>query len=171
MSVVTTMQRESQALAAYSLYKCLYSSTNYRSATQIIAEYINYVIQVKKLYRFTAEDIRACLFSEFQFELPTAVIRTALRSVSVTRENGFYTVKDLREFHKQLFEVNYERLKNETANLVNGLLAYADSKKKDDLNKNIILQDFLHYMLNDGAGSEYFDIISEYVLANSQNEA
>ena len=42
MSVVTTMQRESQALAAYSLYKCLYSSTNYRSATQIIAEYINY---------------------------------------------------------------------------------------------------------------------------------
>ena len=65
MSVVTTMQRESQALAAYSLYKCLYSSTNYRSATQIIAEYINYVIQVKKLYRFTAEDIRACLFSEF----------------------------------------------------------------------------------------------------------
>lgn len=171
MSVVTTMQRESQALAAYSLYKCLYSSTNYRSATQIIAEYINYVIQVKGLYRFTAEDIRACLFSEFQFELPTAVIRTALKSVSVTRENGFYTVKDLKEFHKQLFEVNYERLKNETANLVNGLLAYAESKKKDDLNKNIILQDFLHYMLNDGAGSEYFDIISEYVLANSQNEA
>lgn len=26
MSVVTTMQRESQVLAAYSLYKCLYSS-------------------------------------------------------------------------------------------------------------------------------------------------
>lgn len=52
MSVVTTMQRESQALAAYSLYKCLYSSTNYRSATQIIAEYINYVIQVKKTISF-----------------------------------------------------------------------------------------------------------------------
>lgn len=124
---------------------------------------------MKRLFRFTVEDIQDSLFTEFQFELPFAVVQTALKNVPVTKNNGVYTVDDLKKFQGKSFEDNCNELKQESSGLIDGLLEYAENDTKKDMDEKILRQEFLHYMLNDGGGSEYAEIISEYILANSQN--
>lgn len=68
-------------LASYVTYKELSSHGNYKSPYQILAEFIKYIIYEKKLYAFSIGEIKSRVENEFEFYLPDAVLKSALRKI------------------------------------------------------------------------------------------
>lgn len=68
-------------LASYVTYKELSSHGNYKSPYQILAEFIKYIICEKKLYAFSIGEIKSRVENEFEFYLPDAVLKSALRKI------------------------------------------------------------------------------------------
>ena len=64
-------------LASYVTYKELYASDSYRSAYQILAEFIKYQIASEEIYSFSVPELKKKLKDTFGFQLPDAVIKTA----------------------------------------------------------------------------------------------
>ena len=68
-------------LASYVTYKELSSHGNYKSPYQILAEFIKYIIYEKNLYAFSIGEIKGRVENEFEFYLPDAVLKSALRKI------------------------------------------------------------------------------------------
>lgn len=68
-------------LASYVTYKELSSHGNYKSPYQILAEFIKYIIYEKKLYAFSIGEIKSRVENEFEFYLPDAVLKSALKKI------------------------------------------------------------------------------------------
>ena len=68
-------------MASYATFKELYNSKRFHSPYQILSEFIRSIISSESLYSFTSTDIQSRLKDEFGFELPIAVICTALKNI------------------------------------------------------------------------------------------
>lgn len=68
-------------LASYVTYKELYSNENYRSAYQILAEFIKYIISKENIYNFSIPELNKKMRENFGFVLPNAVIKSAVKKL------------------------------------------------------------------------------------------
>ena len=68
-------------LASYVTYKELSNHGNYKSPYQILAEFIKYIIYEEKLYAFSIGEIKSRVENEFEFQVPDAVLKSALKKI------------------------------------------------------------------------------------------
>lgn len=73
-------------LASYVTYKELYANDNYRSAYQILAEFIKYIIVTEEIYSFSIPGLKKRIQDIFGFQLPNAVIKAAIKKLNMLRE-------------------------------------------------------------------------------------
>ena len=93
-------------LASYVTYKELSSHGNYKSSYQILAEFVKYVIYEEKLYAFSISEIKNRVENEFEFHLPDAVLRSALRKIDFVTcdKTGNYCVIAVSYTHLRAHE-------------------------------------------------------------------
>lgn len=160
-------------LASYATFKELYNEGKYRSPYQILAEFIKYIVLTENTYSFSLVKMKQDLKRVFGFELPTAVIKTAVKGIDgITRETATsgYVVNN-----KQLIEnAEFASLRKETEvenlELSKLLLDYAHEHYSDQyIREDALVQDFIAYLIDENSNTKNHDLISEFILKNSDD--
>lgn len=157
-------------MASYATFKELYNSKKYSSPYQILAEFIKYIIVSKTLYTFTSTEIQGFLIDEFGFNLPLAVVRTAIKNISeVSLNNRVYNVSSQSIQSNKDF-CNYKQKSEDQSKIItDALIEYAEEKNVI-LDKARFVEELIAYMLDEEGDSQYQQIISEFILSNNNNE-
>lgn len=155
-------------MASYATFKELYNSKKYHSPYQILSEFIKFIIASHSLFSFTSTDIQTLLNEEFGFNPPLAVIRTAMKSIpEVNRNNQTYQARGLQE--NTAFRKYRQQSENNSNILTNALLKYADDKGISNLNKKVLAQEFIAFVLDEEGLAPYQKLIGEFILTNEMN--
>ena len=159
-------------LASLAVFRELYDSE--KDIYSIISSFLNEIISKYSLYTFDLIEITEKLNSEFEFELPSAVVNTSLRRLSYLQKIGskfivsdFSKINDTKIEEKQKESISYN---NEILEL---LFKFIEDKTKDELseeNKNVISHSFYSFLLDVANGDEYIEYISSFILDNKSNE-
>lgn len=159
-------------LASYALFKGLYDKG--KDIYGVIAEYLKKVVSDKALYKFTLDDITQQLNKEFDFNIPNAVVKTALNRIdNITKEGVNYTANNLSEFIAtdfNEFERDYQK-KND--NIMESFIRFVEEVKQKQLNENektSLIHSFCNYVLDKQNGNENLEYISAFILKH-ENES
>lgn len=160
-------------LASYVTYKELYANDNYRSAYQILAEFIKYVIATEEIYSFSVPELKKKMQDVFGFQLPNAVIKSALKKIDYIeriqhREDYSVNRQDLKVDQK--FSQYKEKAEKENSVLTEKLIAYAEEKRQGSISRKELVQELIAYLLDESNGGKYQEIISTFILENSEDE-
>ena len=158
-------------LASYVTYKELSSHGNYKSPYQILAEFIKYIIYEKKLYAFSIGEIKSRVENEFEFYLPDAVLKSALKKIDyVTYDaTGNYCVNG----EKIRVDGALKKYRNlaETAEISvsEQLISFIEKTKDYKLNnreKKELMRAFVSYLVDESNGNKYQEEISSFIIKN-----
>lgn len=155
-------------MASYATFKELYKSQKYNSPYQILSEFIKYIIASKSIYNFTATDIQGHLNSEFGFNPPIAVIRTALKSIpEVTKNHQTYSVSGLQG--NTTFQAYRQQAEEKSKYIADALIEYAEEKRVVNLDKTRLSREFIAFVLDEDGDPLYQQVIGSFVLVNATN--
>ena len=138
-------------LASYITFKALYASNHYKNHYSILSEFIKYILVNYKLNVFTETDIKYKLSECFEFDLPVAVIKTAIRNIEGVKYLGDSKsyILDKQQFDIQSFKTyNAESLDN-TRDLYDDLLKYVKEQlPNENISEHILMQNFIDFLLD-----------------------
>lgn len=161
-------------LASYVTYKELSRRGNYKSPYQILAEFIKYIIYEKKLYAFSIGEIKSRVENEFEFYLPDAVLKSALKKIDfVTYDTtGNYCV------NVEKVRVNGELKKyrnlaeNTEISILEQLISFVEEKnyKLNNREKKELMRAFGSYLIDESNGNKYQEEISSFIIKKSDDK-
>ena len=161
-------------LASYVTYKELSSRGNYKSPYQILAEFIKYIIYEKKLYAFSIGEIKSRVENEFEFYLPDAVLKSALKKIDFvtydTTGNYCFNVEKVRvngELKK------YRNLaENTEISILEQLISFVEEKncKLNNREKKELMRAFGSYLIDESNGNKYQEEISSFIIKKSDDK-
>ena len=161
-------------LVSYVTYKELSSRGNYKSPYQILAEFIKYIIYEKKLYAFSIGEIKSRVENEFEFYLPDAVLKSALKKIDfVTYDTtGNYCV------NVEKVRVNGELKKyrnlaeNTEISILEQLISFVEEKnyKLNNREKKELMRAFGSYLIDESNGNKYQEEISSFIIKKSDDK-
>ena len=162
-------------LASYATLRSISESKKYQNIYQLLSEFIKYVIISEKKHVFTSSDMKNMLKKSFGFDLPDAVVRTAIKGASFTRsEPGQFVVTDLEYQQDDQFEKSKIDADKEEHYLADCLLEYAQKTSPEVLwDSEMMMQELMTYLLepdHEGGHSEYRELISKFILSCEDNE-
>lgn len=167
--------KKNKLIASVAVFKELHDSN--KDIYDIISEFVKSAIQTNKKWNATATEITRLLEQEFEFKLPEAVIKTALKkrlikSGYLTLENGEYIVKDFHSLVSDDFNKTFNAKKDLYKKTEDEFIEFIQSTRDDDLTeKNIadIRDSITHYLLGNGISETYTNEISAYIIKNQYN--
>lgn len=162
-------------LASYATLRSVFESKQYKNIYQLLSEFIKYVIISEKKHVFTSSDMKNMLKKSFGFDLPEAVVRTALKGAPFTRsEPGQFVVTDLEDQQDDQFEKSKMDADKEEHYLADRLLEYAQKTSPEvPWDSEMMMQELMTYLLepdHEGGRSEYRELISKFILSCEDNE-
>ena len=167
------MNTTTSILASFATLKSLNDEKKYKSSYQLLSEFIGYIIQIKKLYCFTAVEMKKQLEIVFGFDIPEAVVKTASKSLP-------YICKDNNAFNVNVADIkvngNLEKAKQNaektSAGIIDKLVEYIREKNPEkDINVNVLERDFIAFIIDDQqkVSSQYIDLISGFILSHEND--
>lgn len=162
-------------LASYVTYKELSNHGNYKSPYQILAEFIKYIVYEESLYAFSIGEIKNKIENEFEFYLPDAVLKSALRKIDfITCDTvGNYCVNGEKIRVDDALK-NYRNLaENTEINVVEQLVSFIETTKDYKLNnkeKKELMKDFVSYLIDESNGNKYQEEISAFIITKSDDK-
>ncbi len=163
-------------MASYVTYKELFRGKKYKSPYQILAEFIKYIIIQEKIYQFSCLEIKKMIIDTFGFNLPNAVLKSALKKVECVEKNGRrdeYSVDYKKINVDSSFEMYKKNAEQENVRLMTKLVEFTEEKlseRLDEKKKQELLADFMAYLLDESNGGDFQDIISIFILKNQENK-
>ena len=162
-------------LSSFATMKFLNDSNKYFSTYQILSEFIKYIISYKGLNIFSSIEMKNYLNSIFGFNIPEAVIRSALKSKPylIKKDGRYNVVKEEFEYDNTFEQVmsNSEEIKS---TIIDSLVSFIRNKNE---NKDIVIdelvRDFIAFVMEDEIQKSlgrYTNDIGEFVLKNENNE-
>lgn len=161
-------------LASYVTYKELYSNSSYKSAYQILAEFIKYIISTEEIYSFSLPEMKKKLQDIFGFNLPSAVIKSALKKVEYIEkiQNSIeYSVDRKVVVVDEKFVQYKDTAEKESTYIVNQIMKFASEHHYEYSSRENLLQEFVAYLLDESNGNKYQELISTFIMQNSENES
>lgn len=160
-------------LASYVTYKELYANDSYRSAYQILAEFIKYLIASEEIYSFSVPELKKKIQDVFGFQLPIAVIKSAIKKIEYieriqNREDYSVNRQNLKVDPK--FSQYKEKAEKENRELTERLIVYVEGKRQGIINRKEIVQELIAYLLDESNGGKYQEDISAFILDSSEDE-
>lgn len=160
-------------LASYVTYKELYANDSYRSAYQILAEFIKYVIASEEIYSFSVPEMKKKIQDVFGFQLPIAVIKSAIKKIEYieriqNREDYSVNRQNLKVDPK--FSQYKEKAEKENSELTERLIVYVEGKRQCVINRKELVQELIAYLLDESNGGKYQEDISAFILDSSEDE-
>lgn len=160
-------------LSAFATIKSLSDAKKYESPYQILAEFINYIINIESLYSFNSAEMKNRLNNQFGFIIPESVVKTAVRRmVNVTLENGIYTVSPSEKKSDSQFYKSIKEAENIRLNLTNAIATYVQTRLGSaSIQKEILEKELISFLIGEtqNVSDNYLDLISEFILKNEDD--
>ena len=162
-------------LASYVTYKELSSHGNYKSSYQILAEFVKYVIYEEKLYAFSISEIKNRVENEFEFHLPDAVLRSALRKIDFVTcdKTGNYCVIVEKIKGVEILKKYRNLAENTEISVSEQLVSYVEKTKDCKLNNKEIrelMRAFVSYLIDESNGNQYQEEISSFIIKKADDK-
>ena len=162
-------------LASYVTYKELSSHGNYKSPYQILAEFIKYIIYEKKLYAFSIGEIKSRVENEFEFYLPDAVLKSALKKIDfVTYDaTGNYCVNGEKIRVDGALKKYRDLAETAEISVSEQLISFIEETKDYKLNnreKKELMRAFVSYLIDESNGNKYQEEISSFIIKKSDDK-
>lgn len=168
--------KENKLIASVVVFKELLDSN--KDIYDIIAEFLKAGIINQQKWNFTSTELKKLIENVFDFKLPEAVIKSALKnrlikSNFLSFKDGVYSVNNIKDSIDQEFENNYLEKKNIYKKTENEFIEYIKhkrDKKLTETEKDKIRENINQYLLGNGINEPYTEEISEYIIQKSQDK-
>jgi hypothetical protein len=166
------IDNESRLLASLAVFRELYDSK--KEVYGIIAEFIKEIIISKAKHQFNIREITQLLNSDYEFNIPEAVVNTSLKQLDfLAKSDGLYNVTDIEGIKESEINERREEVRNSNNHLINKLYLYIETEINKELNDNekeIIVSSFCSFLLDDESNKqEYINTISAFFIINSSD--
>lgn len=162
-----------QRLASLAVFSLLFNKG--RKINDIIRDFLQNVIVEQQLSSFSADSIARQLNETYDFTIPIAVVKTALKKMEgVHRISGKYTtdVQHLSEVTQVVEEQRHVERSNK--DILERLFKFIEAVKEERLDeekKKIIVQSFCAFVLDETTKGQYIDEIGAFILSIEEDEA
>ena len=160
-------------LASFVTLKALSDEKKYINAYQLLSEFTRYIIGTKRLYSFSAIEMKNALCEVFGFDVPEAVVKTSCKSIQGVDKKDNIFIVDRAIFS---FDTSFEKAKtdaeNMRANIICPLMEYIKEKNPtQNVTVDIATQALVAFLFGDQQSgiAQYSDIIGEFILKNAGN--
>jgi len=158
--------------ASVAVFRELYDSNH--DVYDVIAAFERLALVLESRRAFNVTELNQLLKKHFAFEIPDAVVKTALRQrlkrdgvVDVDHTGTYTTTADFVDHQTDLI-ADLERLRSEDTALVNQLTEYIQGKIKGVIDKNDVASDFFNYLLDTPVPLTYTKYISSFIIENQE---
>lgn len=146
-----------------------------KSINVILSEFLMDIIKSKQLHQFTASEIGSHLEEMYDFQIPDAVIRTALKNIDfIVVSNHQYTVSDTSKLKEYNLDEQQDIMFDEYDNILKNLFIYIKDKQQSTLSsedeKNIE-KAFVNFILDNATDNGYSDFISAFIIDNKNDSS
>lgn len=162
----------SKCLASLALFRELYNSQ--KDIYGILSEFLKDVIITNAKYQFTSNEITQILNNTYEFNIPEAVVKSALKRLDfISKLEGVYNVvQSAFASNSSVLTYKYLEIKNNNDEIINNLFVYIENNKKGqitDEEKIDIVHSFCNYLLNEISPNIYMEYISSFIIQNKNN--
>lgn len=164
-------KHSNKLLASYALFKGLFDKG--KDIYGVIAEYLKKTISDKGLYNFTLDEITQILNSEFEFNIPNAVVKTSLNRIdNLTKIGANYTVNNPNDFISSDFNKFEQDYQNKNETIIQTLIKYVEEIKQiklDEKERTTLTHSFCNYILDKQNGNESLEYITSFILKHEND--
>ncbi|MES2777561.1 MAG: hypothetical protein V4722_25505 [Bacteroidota bacterium] len=168
--------KENNLLASVALFSELYNNDKYSSIADIIAEFIKGAVVSENKWNLNSTELTHLLEKVYEFKIPESVVRTTVRNRLkgiVTSAHGHYIFDNKIAADFEKINEGYNSILKIQQNIVEGLVSFIKTKEKDPItesDKNLIIENFNKYLLDNGVSEKYSKLISVFVIKNQSNQ-
>lgn len=165
------IKEDNRLLASLAVFRELYNSE--KDVYGIISVFLNDLIKLKNLYSFSLNEITNTLNDTFEFEIPEAVVRTALGRLSfLEKKQGDYLVTDITKISNQNIETKQKDIQSNNESIIENLYKFIENEKNSSLSlkeKEQVSHSFCSFLLDINNGDEFIEYITSFILENESN--
>lgn len=170
----TCKSNATSVLASFAILKSLSDEKKYQSSYQILREFIRYIITSDSLYSFTAVEMKTLLTEYFDFSIPEAVIKTALKHMDgITLDHQIYSAAIEEIAANSIFEIKKKEADDYASNTIRLLSEYI-SEKTDNapIKESKLIQELANFLIDGlpSSSSQYTDFIGEFLLKKENDK-
>jgi len=169
---MNTIKESTKCLASLAVFREAYDSE--KDVYKIISLFLQSLIKDNGLYSFNLQEITGLFNNEFDFSIPSAVIKTSIKRISYIKNiDGLYTVNDPNKLDIQI-KIKRKQTLDKNEAVLTSLISYIESKKNKTIlekEKSDISKSFCSYLLENKNDLEYSDYISAYIIENESNKS
>lgn len=160
-----------KCMASLAVFRQLYNSK--KDIYNVISEFAKQVILDKDLYSFNLEEMKSYMNEIYGFELPSAVIRSALRLIDFIQKqnkNTYIVTRQEQKSQSETFKRLYQEATKKNLDIINSLVSYIETKKGTkflETDKDELAKAFCSYVIDDVTATKYSELISGFILTNS----
>jgi len=163
-------KNESKCLASLAVFRGLYNSKN--DVYSVISEFLKEIIISHSKHQFSLTEITQLLNTTFNFQLPDAIVQTALKRIDfLVKEQGLYIANNLASQKRPEINETQEQQQVKNNVILEQLFAYIRETQKVELTKEqkeIVVDSFCSFLLDDSNGHEYSEYISAFIISRSK---
>ncbi len=164
--------KEGKLLSAYIIYRELYGEAK-RDVYDVVSEFVKYVILKNGKNHYNQMELSKLLKDEFGFSIPDLVLKpSAKRLDGVEFKDKIYV-----DYSKLGENTEFSFIQKESVQKSNDILTklfeYVENKRKTadiEVSKQKIYKSFRRYLLDKSIDDEYSDLISAFIIENSNDE-
>jgi hypothetical protein len=158
-------------ISSLAVFRGLYDKK--KDIYDVLNEFIKVIIVDDALVSFSGIEITKKLKSTFDFIIPEAVVKTALKRLPIKRAVGKYNI-DLTALvqNKDIAKISNNTQEN-TNKLLKGLYLFIEEKTKDVLNdseKRTVEDEFYNFLLDEADNKKYSKYIASYIIEKNDFE-
>lgn len=162
--------KENKLIASVVVFKELFD--NNKDVYDIISEFLKAAILDRKKWNFTSTECKSLLEDVFDFKIPEAVVKTALKNRLVKSgflsfQKGSYSVLKQGEELDTTFETVFKSKKEIYRKTEDEFIDFIAEKRGKDLqekDREKIRENISHYLLGNGINEPFTKEISEYII-------
>jgi len=163
--------KDHKCLSSYVVFKELYSKN--KDVYEVISIFLKELIIEKEIHNFNLAEITSWLNERYNFDLPSAVIKTSLKRLYfIEKSYGTYNLKEKIESDNKVQEID-DTASFDTNTVYEQLIIFIEEKTKTILNdkEKINLSDSLcNYLLYNHDGFIYSDYISAFIILHEDDD-
>jgi hypothetical protein len=165
------IKEDNRLLASLAVFRELYNAE--KDVYGIISVFLSDLIKIENLYSFSLNEITNKLNSTFEFEIPDAVVRTALgRLTFLEKQQGVYLVTDISNINTEYFDKKKQSIQSNNENIIDNLFRFIEIEKKVTLtekDKEKVSHSFCCFLLDVNNGDEYIEYVTSFILKNESD--
>lgn len=160
-------------LSSFATLKIISDEKKQFDSYQLLSEYIEYIISVKRLYSFSPIEMKNSLYDVFGFDIPEAVVKTATKKLSyISKINNVFCVNKKDGLLNHTFEEAKRTAESINQRIYDDLSSYIRNTNGDsNIIEEQLMQDLISFLIDPQENSTgiYSELISQFILKNENN--